>query len=72
MGTFVLIVGLSDIMDQDDYVHFLICLYDNPQLIEGSIDKVKKLLTTQLMLYVRELISLGRSEYVYYLALIPK
>jgi len=59
-------------MDQDDYVHFLICLNENPALLGNKSSKVQKLLTTQLMLYIRELISLGRSEYVYYMALIPK
>lgn len=35
-------------------------------------DRIKKMLTTQLMLYIRELISLGKSEYAYYMPLIPK
>ena len=35
-------------------------------------ENIKKMLTTQLMLYIRELISLGKNEYVYYMPLIPK
>ena len=35
-------------------------------------ENIKKMLTTQLMLYIRELISLGKNEYAYYMPLIPK
>ncbi len=37
MGNYLFIgLGLSDIMDQDDFVHFMICLYSTPQLLKPN------------------------------------
>jgi len=47
-------------MDQDDYVHFLICLNENIDLVSNKKEKIRKLLTKELMLYIKELINLGR------------
>ena len=47
-------------MDQDDYVHLLICLNENIKLVGNKQEKIRRLLTKELMLYIRELINLER------------
>jgi hypothetical protein len=69
---FINYLGLSEIMDQDDFVHFLICLNRTPELAKGSQQDYKGMLKSQLLLYIQELISLGRPEYVHYMLLIPQ
>lgn len=59
-------------MDQDDFVHFLVCLHRTPELVKGSLQDLKGLLKAQLLLYIQELISLGKAEYVHYMLLIPQ
>lgn len=48
-------------MDQDDYVHFMICLNAVPQLLKQNIEPFKANLKSKLLLYIRELITLGKS-----------
>lgn len=65
----VIKLGPNILMNQDDYLHFLIVLHAYPQL--ANHPHLQKLLVEKLREAIIELIVQRRQEYVYYIALLP-
>jgi hypothetical protein len=70
-------IGANDLMDQDDFLHFLIAVYYSPVFEMELVPRekrqlIEKKLTQELVQYVQELLLESRSEYLCYLTLLPQ
>lgn len=56
-------------MNKDDYLHFLLILEAYPELVKNT--EIERLLIEQLSEIISELMVEKKTEYLYYIALMP-